>query len=90
MIDLFGKEVADEDPGPPRETLIKKNLGPYNYRPREETMKCCITCAHSLVITYSKSYYKCEILGLSHSVSTDIKAKHVCDKWEVKTKEKKR
>ena len=87
MIDLFGATVPDRDPGSIKETLIVKRLGPFGYRPREETMVCCMTCTHSRVVHYSKTYYKCEFLGDSRSASTDIRAKHVCNHWEARAKE---
>jgi len=78
VISLFGDEIPEVDPS---RTLIRKRLGPYNYRPRFDVARCCGTCSHHFMRKANKTYHKCELLGDSAAPSTDIRVRWVCDAW---------
>lgn len=80
MVDLFGDTI--DESAPRFSATIRRELGPYNYRPRVKKEECCKTCAHCIVKEWSKRYYKCEFVGCSNCEATDIRAYHVCDAWE--------
>ena len=80
MIDLFGNPITNLDFELNRKTLIRKVLGPLNYRECEEDWRRCGTCAKHVV--RRGRYHKCKLLGTSFSAATDIRVYHVCDAWE--------
>lgn len=82
MVDLFGREVVEQAPKRKALASIERELGGLNYRPSTVKSVRCATCAHCVIRQWSKRYYKCELVGMSRSESTDIRANHVCDAWE--------
>lgn len=52
----------------------------YNYRKAENN--CCEKCRNFLGFTNGKkNFYKCNLMGLSHSAASDIRKSYVCDLW---------
>ena len=78
MRDLFGNQV---EPVPPK----AKHLGirqqwklDNNYRKGDTAT--CKDCLHLRKYEYhDKTYYKCVLLGESHSTATDIRVSYVCN-----------
>jgi hypothetical protein len=61
--------------------------GPYHrfkvnfHYQKAKTDKMCGNCVHSQRWEYHNKYYwKCELIGFSHSTATDIRKSYVCDK----------
>ena len=78
-VNLFG-ELQDEK-------YIKEFNGYFqnwknknNYKKSDDNRKCkdCKYCAKNMY--HNKSYYKCELMGISHSEASD-RANHVCNKY---------
>lgn len=65
---------------PKRLTIKEKFRLRYGYK---EEVKCK-DCRYCIRVNYNdKHYYKCEIMGTSSSIATDIKLKNYgCSKWE--------
>lgn len=82
MSDLFGNPMAPSDWEDKPRTMIRRILGPYNYRPSADPGRRCATCSNHFVKTHSKRYHKCALLRCSSSIATDIRARNVCDRWE--------
>jgi hypothetical protein len=54
-----------------------------NYQKSSEPFKKCEECQHLYAIEYNdKHYFKCQLQGISASVSSDIRLSYVCDKFE--------
>lgn len=75
--DLFGGESEIHAPEP--------NQGPYqifrdknNYRLSGNRTERCATCINLI----DGRYFKCKLQGTSHSETSDIRKKNVCDLWE--------
>ncbi len=83
-LDLFGRPMVD---GKPKYSAsIRREIGPYNYRPRETTERRCKTCDHCYHRDlHGRRYYKCVFVGFSRCEATDIRANHVCDAWREET-----
>lgn len=66
-------------------------LGPYqqwkkvnNYRKSDDRLQRCKLCRFHREGYYRATYlHKCRLLGMSNSQATDIRAGHVCDRFEV-------
>lgn len=52
-----------------------------NYRKSETGDKCKFCFNGTRWRHHDKIYFKCELIGHSHSSATDIRAGHVCDKF---------
>lgn len=77
--DLFGGETP---------IVEKVNMSDYqrfklinNYRLSNGPQKCK-NCSNICKRQVGKVYYKCKLMGLSHSIATDIKVSHVCNTWK--------
>ena len=82
MKDLFGSEITEAEylqTHRPK-TMIERGLRKYRYRKREVAEKCCKTCMRSWQTGHG--FYKCELVGCTASVASDIRAFNVCDAWE--------
>ena len=83
MHDLFGNEVKEN------EINSKKIYGKYkgwknlnNYRKSEDKEKRCKNCLSLCGYEYhNKRYYKCEMMGCSHSEASDIRLSYICDQF---------
>lgn len=48
----------------------------------------CKNCIHRFINSMgTKTYYKCELLGISSSSATDIRLSNVCDLFEMRVKQ---
>jgi hypothetical protein len=75
MKDLFGCEII-EDIKLPR---CKRGI---NYRLSNDDRKCKY-CIYKIKNSFhNKIYYKCEIIGITHGIATDIRLKDVCDNYK--------
>ena len=53
-----------------------------HYRKAEDKSRSCKTCKWLVKIEYHrKNYYKCELIGISQSIATDIRLSYTCDMW---------
>lgn len=68
QIEFFHKE--EEKPKGRRRHTYKETFRMMNGYDREHK---CGDCMHFVRAEYNRVYYKCEILGLSGSASTDIR-----------------
>lgn len=50
-----------------------------HYRKAEGEKKCGNCASHLGGGYHDKQYHKCKLIGLSHSMATDIRVGHVCD-----------
>jgi|GEM_PF-3452763 len=74
---LFGFETNIEDIVTKKTlsklTKIEKHYNKYGYNENEK----CKTCDKLVRTSYNgKNYYKCKIIGFSHSKATDIKVRN--------------
>ena len=69
--------------------IIKSIRGPYkqfrfanNYRRSEsKEVRCCNCFSFWRADYHGKTYFKCEIQGISHSNSSDIRKRNICDRF---------
>lgn len=81
-LDLFGNMTEMESKNISSPYLRFKNHN--RYRLSENTESNCKNCNHCRRMEYhNKNYYKCILMGISHSTATDIKLKNVCDKFMI-------
>ena len=70
---------------PPKVTVrgkFKKWRYENNYR-KGTKEKCCKNCTYCAGYTYGKrSFYKCNLQGISHCTSSDIAISYVCNNWK--------
>ena len=62
-------------------TLIQKRV--QHYRKADGYRRCGNCTRFYVKRLHAKTYYKCEVVGFSASMATDIRKNHVCDLWEV-------
>ena len=79
MINLFGEYQPIIKAVRGKNNIIKARM---KYRKSGSKDVRCKTCEHIVVKHFSKKYYKCELIGLSASVSSDILVSNVFDNWE--------
>lgn len=78
--DLFGGETEVVTNVPKRGWLeIKKDRG---YKDAVDKNVSCKTCEHCVYKEFSKRYYKCKLMSLEASATSDVRLKCVCDQWE--------
>ena len=79
-LNLFGDMQEMEPPNEPKSKYQRfKSMNHYQV---SDNVESCKSCAHCLKMEYhNKNYYKCELMGVSHSEASDIRLKMVCDKW---------
>ena len=73
-------------------TPVKEEIrSPYKYRKsvmgyrkaKPEEQNRCKNCKHCQIWECRAGrYYKCELIGLSNSEATDVRANGTCNKWE--------
>lgn len=82
-IELFPEAEAPEKKSASKYQIWKQE---NNYRKAVNHNidgKMCAKCKHLLKDTgHSVVYYKCELLGTSHSSATDVRISYVCDRFE--------
>ena len=54
-----------------------------NYRKSEYKEKKCGNCDHLVIKNFSKKYFKCELISLKASASSDVRVGHVCDLFKI-------
>lgn len=82
---LFGEQVEE-----PRNRKRQGHMGVYqkwraqnSYRVSDSNYYRCKTCRYILKIQNNgKTYYKCELQGMSSSEASDIRISYICKKWE--------
>lgn len=80
VINLFGETVDYPQPRQRGYKGIKQSLG---YRKSNDKIRRCKNCKHLRGFRYhDKNYYKCALIGYSHSEATDIRLNHVCNAFE--------
>lgn len=79
MKNLFGQEDDFK--------VVKPAQGEYqifkrrnNYRKSTDTQMCG-NCFYSVYCDYhNKNYWKCKLMGVSHSEASDIRKSYICNK----------
>ncbi len=72
--DLFEKEPT---PIVQKDRSMKANMG---YRKAVTLHRSCGRCQHFGTMRYhGKNYFKCDLIGYSHSSSSDIRKSGVCN-----------
>lgn len=85
QLEFFHKEASDKPTRRSRRTYKETFRMLNGYNPEHK----CGDCIHFVRARYNRVYYKCEILGLSNSASTDIRVNDVaCIRWERAEKER--
>lgn len=80
-LNLFG-EMQEVDPVSEPKSKYQRFKSMYHYREGVKGYERCLICNHCLKMEYhNKNYYKCELMGVSHSEASDIRLKMVCDKF---------
>lgn len=78
--DLFGGETAVKKPD---QTKIAEWIRIARYRKAESgSVQKCGNCIHITRFSQSKTWYKCDLWGISEGPATDIRVNHVCKNWE--------
>lgn len=54
-----------------------------NYRKSTDKNERCKTCEHIVKKEYANIYYKCALMTLKASSTSDIRVNHVCDLFEL-------
>ena len=84
MKDLFGNETTlspNKRYGHESEYQQFKRVNNYGSAVYKD--KSCKHCVNKRKFHYNgKNYYKCILIGVSHSEATDIRLNRVCDKFE--------
>ena len=71
-----GKKREPDVINNPNKMVRKFGRGPQGAK--------CKTCEHLVRVTYSKSYLKCELYGMSKCTASDFRAKwDSCAKYEI-------
>lgn len=82
QLNVFGEWVDLPEPPepPPKLTIKQKFRSEYGYK----NGKICGNCQYCEKCEYhSRNYYKCDKIGYSHSVATDIRKKDIaCNLYE--------
>ena len=81
QIDIFGNLVPVEHAVSrhPKETIKSRYRRMYGY---DESHRCA-DCVHLVKTVANRTFYKCELIGLSASEATDIRLKDpACKRWE--------
>jgi hypothetical protein len=79
--DLFGGETEINETAKTVTHMSKyqKTKLYYHYRKATDSKKCG-NCANHIGGGYhEKQYHKCKLIGVSHSIATDIRISCVCD-----------
>jgi len=86
QFDLFGGESEVVSSG--SESDYQKFKRMNNYRIAENKSERCFLCIHCFRKEFNnKGYYKCELIGCSSSMATDVRIKNTCSKFMPKRKE---
>lgn len=81
-LNLFG-ELQDEPKPKHRPGKFQSFKVLNKYRPCENKAARCKNCKNSVYLNHhDKHYYKCELMGISMSEASDIRANHVCELFQ--------
>ena len=86
MIDLFGNDTPLNDQ-PKTLTILERFHKQAHYRKSYDKAILCKFCKNVCTNDFASRYYKCKLLGTSHSYATDIRAWNVCDFFDYDNKE---
>ena len=87
---LFANMEPEEITHIAEEAIKQKQISIYqkfkseNHYRKATNGILCAKCKHIIHDSHHRNnYYKCELLGTSRSVATDIRLSYVCDKFEL-------
>jgi hypothetical protein len=80
MKSLFGEQIADI-PTPKARGLYQQWKRDHHYRKAVDEKRCG-KCAHLRNCGEHTTFFKCVLMGCSHSTATDIRKRNTCDLWE--------
>lgn len=75
-LDLFGG-TSEENPN--KQKGWERVKASRNYKEATDKETSCKTCEHLVKKQYGNVYYKCNIMSLKASASSDVRLKCVCD-----------
>ena len=80
QMDIFGNAVSvNEIRSKEHETIKTRFRRMYGF---DEEHRCA-NCIHLIASKRDRTYYKCEVMGMSASEATDIRLKDIaCKRWE--------
>jgi len=79
-LNLFG-DMQEIDPSNEPKSKYQRFKSMNHYR-ESDGLERCTYCDNCIKMEYhNKNYYKCELMGVSHSEASDIRLKMVCDKF---------
>ncbi len=76
-LNLFGDMQEIDDHKVKRGWLEVKRI--RNYKDATDKNKSCKNCTHLVKKSFGNVYYKCELISLMASQTSDIRLKCVCD-----------
>jgi len=79
-LNLFGETVDLESKPMPR-SMYQQIKFKNRYRKSNGKEKCKICSFHHDIEYNGRHYHKCELIGFSSSVATDIRINSVCNKF---------
>ena len=80
-INLFG-EMQEMDSKEPRS--IYQRFKSMNHYQESDNVESCKSCINLLKMEcHNKNYYKCKLMGVSHSEASDIRLKMICHKYKI-------
>lgn len=86
QVDIFGDNIPLSEVNPKEKRNIKEN---FRVRYGLDFSHRCGDCKHIIcIINRGRRYYKCRLIGISHSTATDIYLKDIsCRQWAERRKE---
>ena len=81
MKDLFGDDSPIIEKSKKGDTILSRWTRLTKYRKSEGPEKCK-NCYYCRVRRMGNTYYKCVLIGCGGSMSTDIRANHVCNRYK--------
>ena len=86
MKDFWGNEILKQEPKPKSKYQVFRKEN--DYKKAWDKFNCG-NCKHSNHYEYHNKYYwKCSLMGESHSEASDIRKSYVCDNWGKYKKDK--
>jgi len=89
-IDLFGEEYDPTADGPRHKGIFQRKKIDMHYQRSPYSDKKCANCGNRITKRHNRLYHKCEIVGDTASVATDIRLGYYCRLWEPAPEEKKK
>lgn len=67
----------------PHESKYQRFKRLNNYRKSSDAERRCQNCRHSMQNYFdNRAFLKCDLIGVSRSKATDIRASYICNKYE--------